>query len=134
MKQSYSVKDLTATRKIANELSFTSEVDDVEIYPRPKDVDYISAKAKVYWSLDIEVRESGIESIYVTVSKIEINGIAEYEANVGETAREEDFTLDITGEDWNIKEDISDTRLSNSIYPTLVSVSPNSKTASVDFY
>lgn len=133
-KQSYSVNDLTATKKIANDLSFISDVDDVDIYPRPKDVDYISAKAKVYWSLEIEARESGIKSIYITIDKIEINGIYEYEAEVGDVAEEEDFTLTITGEDWNIKEDISQTLLSQGANPTLVNIDTNKKTVTVDFY
>lgn len=133
--KSYSVKDFVeASHKTAEELSFTSEVDDVEISPRPKDVDWVNAKAKVFWTLYMDARESGIKDMSPSVTKVTISGSYEYEAEIGEEQRVEPLELTITGTDWHITEDYSESKLSNGLYPTLVQLDLKTKKCTVDFY
>jgi hypothetical protein len=132
--KSYSVKDFVeASHKTANDLSFTSLVDDVEIYPKPKDVDWVESKAKVFWELNMDAREYGIKGIYPTVNKIIITGQYEYEADIGEEQRVEPIEITITRSDWHIKEDYGDAKLADGLYPNLVQINPETKQCVVEF-
>lgn len=134
MRESYSVKDvIEASKKRASDLSFTSLVDDVEIYPKPKDVDFTEAKAKVFWELNMDAREYGIKDLYPTVNKITISGAYEYAVGIDEEPRVEPFEFNITGSDWHIKEDYRDTKLSEGLYPNLVQINPETKECTVEF-
>jgi len=129
----YSVKDLLSFNLKAGEFSFTSEVDDVDIRPRPADVDFVNAKAKVFWELNIEARESGIKDIYPTVRKVVVSGTYEFAVDIDEEPKEEDFELTITGEDWDIKEDLMGAKFANGLYPSTVNVNQETKQCTVEF-
>jgi hypothetical protein len=124
---------LEAQTKTAQDLSFTSDVDDVDIRPRPKDVDFVNAKAKVFWDLQMDAREYGIKDIYPTVRKVVISGTYEYAVDIDEEAREEEFELSITAEEWNIKEDLMGAKFANGLYPSTVNVDQESKQCTVEF-
>lgn len=132
--KSYSVNELMSLHKIAQDLSFTSHVDDVEIYPKPKDVDFIEAKAQVFWTLYMDARDYGVKDMSPSISKIHIIGTYEYAVDVDEEEKTEDFELTITGKDWHIKEDFSGSKISHGLFPTLVHVDPKTKQVTVDFY
>jgi hypothetical protein len=129
--KSYSIKDVFS--KTAGELSFASSYVDVDIYPKPKDVDFAEAKAVVFWELNIEAREFGIKYMSPIVSKIQISGTYEYVVDIDEDPKEEDFELTINREDWNIKEDYGQSKIENGLFPTSVNVDQGAKQVTVEF-
>ncbi len=131
--KSYTVNDIKAFNKSAEDFAFSSFVKDVEMYPKPEGVDYIEATAAVDWTVEIDARKDGIRDIVINVNRVRVYGAYVFETEIGEE-REEQFELTITGGDWDIKADYSDTKLSHSIYPSLVNVDPKKKQVTVEFY